>query len=331
MIKKAAFLFIAAAVILSLLTGCVSNNVVATVNGEPITRAEFQEELNAQVDSIEKSQGKQDWNATYQGQKLGDSLKTMVLESLILQKVQLQQAKKEGISVTDKEVEKKVNDQVSMYETYAGGKDNFNKILKDQKLDRNKLVAQLKDTYRKLLTIQKLEQKVTADVTVTEQEEKKYYDEHKLEFKPDTVTASHILVSDKKTADEIEQKLKKGADFAQLAKQYSIDTQTKDKGGDLGTFTYGTMDPTFEKAAFALKPGEISQPVETQFGYHIIKVTDKKIQPQKTFDQVKGEIKDKLLAQKRDDEYRKLVDQWRKNAKIKKNQRVINSVKIGNK
>ncbi|SHF13113.1 foldase protein PrsA [Caldanaerobius fijiensis DSM 17918] len=331
MIKKAAFILATAAIILSLLTGCGSNNVVATVNGEPITKSEFQKELNAQISSIESSQGKQDWSAQYQGQKLGDSLKTVVLESLILQKLQLQQAKKEGITVTNQEVNEKVDEQIALYETYAGGKDTFDKMLKDQKMSRNKLAAQLRDTYKKLLLIQKLQQKLTANVTVTEAEEKNYYDTHKLEFKPDTVTASHILVNDEKTAEEVEQKLKKGADFAQLAKEYSIDTATKDNGGDLGTFTYGQMDPDFEKAAFALKPGEISQPVKTKFGYHIIKVTDKKIMPQQSFNQVKEEIRNKLLTQKKQSEYQKILNQWRKNAKIVKNQSVIDSVKVESK
>lgn len=328
MVKKIAFIIATAIIVLSLLTGCGSSSVVATVNGEPITKAEFQKELNSQISNIESTQGKQNWEAQYQGQKLGDSLKTMVLEDLILQKIQLQQAKKQGITVTDKEVNDAVDQQIAMYETYAGGKDNFDKMLKDQKMSRNQLTAQLRDTYRKLLLIQKLQNKLTANVTVTEAEEKNYYDTHKLEFKPDTVTASHILVSDEKTAEEVEQKLKNGADFAQLAKEYSIDTATKDSGGDLGTFTHGQMDPDFEKAAFALKPGEISKPVKTKYGYHIIKVTDKKIMPQQTFDQVKDEIKTNLLTQKKQSEYQKILDQWRKSAKVVKNQSVLNSIKV---
>jgi len=88
----------------------------------------------------------------------------------------------------------------------------------------------------------------------------------------DEVHARHILVADKATADLIEQKLKAGGDFAALAKQYSTDTGSKNNGGDLGWFSKGQMVPAFEQAAFSLQPGQISQPVQTQYGWHIIQV-----------------------------------------------------------
>jgi parvulin-like peptidyl-prolyl isomerase len=88
----------------------------------------------------------------------------------------------------------------------------------------------------------------------------------------DEVHARHILVADQATADTIEQKLKAGGDFAALAKQYSTDTGSKDNGGDLGWFGKGQMVPEFEQAAFSLQPGQTSQPVQTQYGWHIIQV-----------------------------------------------------------
>lgn len=91
----------------------------------------------------------------------------------------------------------------------------------------------------------------------------------------DQVHARHILVKTEAEAKSIRQKLVNGGNFAALAKQYSIDTGTKDKGGDLGWFGKGVMDPAFEKAAFSLKVGEISQPVKSSFGYHIIEVLAK--------------------------------------------------------
>lgn len=124
---------------------------------------------------------------------------------------------------------------------------------------------------------------------VTEVQMQAYYKEHQDEFTADEVTAQHILVEDEALADEILAKLKNGADFAEMAAQYSIDDSNKDNGGSLGTFGRGQMVTEFENAAFALEVGELSDPVKTEFGYHIILVTDKN-QGAQTYDEVKEMI-----------------------------------------
>lgn len=124
---------------------------------------------------------------------------------------------------------------------------------------------------------------------VKEEEIRTYFDEHQDEFKIDEITAKHILVEKKELAEEILAKLKNGADFGKLAAEYGTDG-TAEKGGDLGTFGRNVMDPEFEKVAFALKPGELSDVVKTQFGYHIILVTDKN-QGMESFEDVKETIK----------------------------------------
>ena len=148
-------------------------------------------------------------------------------------------------------------------------------------------------------------------VTVTDEEIKKYYQEHKDEFKAEeSVKARHILIrvpegadakawkDAEKKAEMIRQKLLKGEDFAKLAKEYSEDPGSKNRGGDLGYFSKGRMIPEFEKAAFSLKKGEISRPVKTSFGYHIIKVEDKKAAGQLKLDEVKDEIRKRLIQEK---------------------------------
>jgi peptidyl-prolyl cis-trans isomerase C len=132
---------------------------------------------------------------------------------------------------------------------------------------------------------------------VTEAEAKKIYDEKIGQLKPEQeVHARHILVATEAEAKEVAERLKKGEDFVALAKEKSKDTSAE--GGDLGFFTRGQMLKPFEDAAFALDVGQISEPVQTQFGWHIIKVEEKRDQPLPTFDQVKEAIIAQLVQAK---------------------------------
>ncbi len=132
---------------------------------------------------------------------------------------------------------------------------------------------------------------------VTDADAKKIYDEKITELKPEQeVHARHILVATEAEAKEVAERLKKGEDFATVAKEKSKDANAE--GGDLGFFARGQMLKPFEDAAFALDVGQISEPVQTQFGWHIIKVEEKRDQPLPTFDQVKEAIIAQLVQQK---------------------------------
>ncbi|GAB6560624.1 MULTISPECIES: peptidylprolyl isomerase PrsA [Bacillus] len=147
--------------------------------------------------------------------------------------------------------------------------------------------------------------------SVTEKDVKDHY-------KPE-IKASHILVSDENEAKEIKKKLDAGASFEELAKQESQDLLSKDKGGDLGYFNSGTMAPEFETAAYKLKIDQISEPVKSPNGYHIIKLTGKKdLQP---YDEVKGSIRKNLEAERIADPTfsHKLLQKELKKANIKIN------------
>ncbi|HZK02532.1 MAG TPA: peptidylprolyl isomerase, partial [Anaerovoracaceae bacterium] len=151
---------------------------------------------------------------------------------------------------------------------------------------------------------------MTAELPKADEEEaQNYYDENREQFKIDDVTADHILVEDEKLAKEILGKLKNGEDFGTLAKEHSIDG-SKDSGGSLGTFGRGAMVKEFEDAAFALKPGEISEIVETEFGYHIIQVTDKE-QGYETFEDAKTAIIENLNDQIIREAYNKKITELR--------------------
>ncbi|WP_233279448.1 peptidylprolyl isomerase, partial [Microterricola pindariensis] len=116
-----------------------------------------------------------------------------------------------------------------------------------------------------------MEKALIKDIKVTDQEIKKSYDAYKPEIK-----ARHILVKDEKTANEVKSKLANGDKFEKLAKEYSTDKSSAESGGDLGWFGIGKMDPAFEKAAYSLEVRQVSDPVKSSLGYHIIELTDRK-------------------------------------------------------
>jgi foldase protein PrsA len=165
----------------------------------------------------------------------------------------------EKYEVTDEEVQKEID---TLKQEYG---DQFPMVLQQSGF---KSEEQLKKTMRVGLLQEKLAMK---DIEVTDEEVQEHYDA----LKPE-IQASHILVADEETANEVKQKLDEGADFEELVEEYSTDTGTVATGGDLGFFGTGVMDPAFEEAAYALEVGEVSGPVQSQFGFHIIKLTDKK-------------------------------------------------------
>ncbi|MDO5301275.1 MAG: peptidylprolyl isomerase [Tissierellia bacterium] len=140
-------------------------------------------------------------------------------------------------------------------------------------------------------------------VHVTEEEALKYYDEHREQFQePATVRAAHILVDEEEKAKEIHQELQNGGDFGALAREHST-CPSKAQGGDLGDFPRGAMVAEFDEAAWNLKDGELSAPVKTQFGYHIIKRLDSKEATERSFDEARDDIRMELLRLKQKDAY----------------------------
>ena len=181
--------------------------------------------------------------------------------------------------VSDAEVNKKVDE----IKGQAGA--NFEMLLAQNNIKDEK---ELKKVLKSQLLVQKAASK---DVKVTDKELKDYYANYKPEIK-----ARHILVKDEKTALEVKKKLDAGEKFEDLAKKYSTDTASAQSGGDLGYFGPGKMVPEFDKAAFALKVNEISAPVKSEYGYHIIQVTDKK--EKKSFEQMKPQMEEEIQASK---------------------------------
>lgn len=192
-----------------------------------------------------------------------------VLNNMVMEKVLIKNYK-----VEDKDVDKKFDEMKKQYG------DQFDTLLKQQGIKEETI----KNGVRAQLAQEKAIEK-----TITDKELKDNY-------KPE-IKASHILVKDEATAKKVKEELGQGKSFEELAKQYSEDTGSKEKGGDLGFFGPGKMVKEFEDAAYKLKKDEVSEPVKSQFGYHIIKVTDIK-EPEKSFEQSKADIKKEIVQKK---------------------------------
>lgn len=209
--------------------------------------------------------------------KMAETSGPSVLEQLIEEKVL-----RNHYSVTNKEVEaefKKAKEQFSTDEEFKSALENIG--LKNE------------SALKKQIELSLLQQKaVTEGVDKSEKKLKAYYEKHKEDY--ETAKASHILVQDEKAAKEIKKKLDNGGDFSKLAKEYSIDTATASKGGDLGEFKRSDMVSEFSEAAFSIKLNTISDVIKTDYGYHIIKVTER---TQKTFKQAKDEVEEAYLKE----------------------------------
>jgi len=201
-----------------------------------------------------------------------------------------------------------------------------NLILNDLLFDEGKKAGYDKDPeidrqvtdLRKRLVVQRVMRQYQTPPEVTDEQARAYYDENPSLYSTTQIHASHILVKDEDTAKQLDADLKQHPEkFADVAKEKSTDTGSAQKGGDLGTFGQGRMVPDFERVAFALQPGQVSDVVKTQYGYHIILVSERKEGERKPFDQVKEQIKATLRNKRLQDQMQGHFDTLKKDANLK--------------
>jgi len=286
---------------------------VAKVNGAVITRVELDRAMKVLV-----GQGRVPAPTTPEQTKQTEKA---TLDQLVAAELLYQAGKKLEIKDLDKQVEEKIAQGKSKFPN----PEDYAKALKTADISEKELV----ELTRKDIIINNLVQKdLAAKITVSDAEAKKFYDENIDKFKRDAeVRASHILIGvepnasaeDKKKAkdkaDALLKEVKGGKDFAEVAKANST-CPSSAQGGDLGFFGKGQMVPPFEQAAFALKKGEVSDVVETQFGYHIIKLTDKKEPETVKFEDTKERIVDYLKQQKLQKAVNDFLEEQKKKAKV---------------
>jgi len=192
---------------------------------------------------------------------------------------------------------------------------------------REEIKRRLKNVEDRVLMEAMVQELQKGRIAVSDEEVKDYFEKNKEQFtNPEQVRVSHILVRRESEAREILNELGEGASFEKLAQKYSIDSITAPRGGDLGYISRGEMIPVFEKAAFALeKKGDISEIIETQFGYHLVKLTDRKKVDKKTPEEIDYEIRTKMQNEKLD----RLMEKYKKELMVSINYDLLDKVSVG--
>lgn len=296
--KKYFIFLVSIVLILSIaLSGCksTSEDVVAKVNGETVSREEFDKNFEMYKKIYEDNYGSDILSKNAGGNKtFEDLIKENVLEKLILEQIILQEAEKEDLIVTSEEIDNEIN----TYKELVGGEEKFKEFLEKNNMDMDYFKKGLK----KEMSIEKYRDKFISEIEISDKEVKEKYDENPSPYLQ--VRASHILVKEQEEAETILQELKNGADFIKIAMEKSEDKASAVNGGDVGYFPIGKMVPEFEQAAFSMNIGQISDIVKTEYGYHIIMVTDKL----DTFEKVKENVEDDILNQKYNEYLKQLRD-----------------------
>lgn len=289
---------------------------MARVNGTTITRQEVDRAVKVM---LAQNQVEQPLSADLLKQAQDAALDQLAAAELLFQ-----EASKHEV----KDLDKQVADKVAVNRAKFTSDAEFEKALKAVDMTMN----DIREFTRKDIIISRfIDDELAAKIKVSDADIKKFYDENVEKYftKPESARASHILigVDEKASAEErkkakekaeaLLKRVKAGEDFATIAKSDST-CPSASQGGDLGTFGRGQMVPPFEKAAFALKPGQVSDVVETQFGYHIIKLVEKEEAGKESFESVKGKIAEFLKREKTQKSVVDLVAKLKETAKIEK-------------
>ncbi len=265
--------------------------VVATVDGEAITQTD--------LDRIVKAFAHQE---NKKSEEIDVEQKKFLLDRLVQNRLLFVEGQARKLEVADAEVDRELNSYYSRF----GSKEKFEELLTKEGVSIDKFTA---DLHKDLLIHKTIDSEIEAKANVTEEEAKDYFNKNKEKMViPEKVGASHILFSsqddgDEKAREKAEKvlgEIKAGKGFSECAREYS-DCPSKEKGGTLGDFTRGQMVPEFEKAVFEMEVGQLSDPVKTQFGYHLIKKNSQTAKQDLDFEAVRTYIiKELKMAQGKD-------------------------------
>lgn len=320
--------FVAAALLA--LAGCsaaepVSNvesgaKKVVTFEGGEVTQGELQEQLDQfaqQSGAGELEPGSPQYDAAIQ----------QIMPQVVGIEIARAYAEEQNITVSEEDVNREIEtikDQIVEQARSSGQQDLGREEAFNQALEQAGFTEQqLRNDIREQLPLQKVQERVAGDVQPSQDEIKAYYDENKdLQFTtPEQRCISHILFNkdQQQKAEEVKQQLENGGNFAELAREFSQDPGSKESGGDLGCQGQGSFVPAFEEAAFNAEEGEVVGPVETQFGYHVIKVREIQAENAAPLEEVRPEIEEQLAQQEQFTKF----EQWLEEQKEERNVRYL--------
>jgi foldase protein PrsA len=313
--RKPALLAFALALVLgtaALLAGCgnkVPQGAIATVGGVPIAKSQFDQYIN-QAKASAPSSGTGAFPSP--GTVTYNRYAAEIVNYLVEQQVVLNAATKDDITVTDAQVQSQLAAIAAQY----GGTQKMYAAAKKAGMDQTQLKTYVKDS----VIGQKLYQKVIAGAKPTEAQMQAYYKANKSQFdQPATRTVRHVLVKTKAEAEKVYALLKADntdSGWAKVAKKYSIDTATKNSGGALGAIHKGEMVKPFQDAAFSLPLDTVSQPVHSQYGWHVLEVTKITAAKKSTYASAKASIQSELTSQLQQKDWSAWLTKAQKAAKV---------------
>lgn len=294
----------------------INNSVVLTVGRKKLTKAEFEKRFEPQKKVYEKAYKDDKFFENEKNKEVVSNIKSQFLSMLADEFLLLQKAEELKVVPESSELEKETLKRIE-----EDKKDKTDEEFKKEIEDYGINLEEYKENIKKSIIVDKLYEKIVKDVNVTDEEVTNYYNTNLYDFteQPNVMDISRILVEKDEDAKKVIDEYNNGAKFEELAKKYSKEAETKDKGGALGEVKYNdsNYDRFFLAAAIALDEGKISPPTPTANGYYIIKMNSKKEFPAKPLVDVKEGIKNELFVQAKDNKYRETLQEWKQKTKIK--------------
>ena len=294
----------------------IAKSVVAKVFDTKITRGQVDEQI-APVITQFKAQYGENYATNAEAMEQLKAQKQQVLEGLITEKIIMRKIEELKLMPTEAKLKEEIDKQLADIKKSLETDEKYKEALAQASLTEEALKERMKTS----VIQDTLYADVTKNVKVDEAKAKTYYNSNLTKYteKPNKIHVAHILVPTEEEAVAIKKRLDAGETFAALAKEKGTDA-TKDNGGDLGWVEYNTteMDKTFMVAAIAVPVGQVSAPIKTQFGWHLIKAIQKEEFPVKKFEAVKAEISEKLLSEEKINAWAEAMKKWKEEAKITK-------------